>query len=121
MIRKLRDGEFSLVLAGHIHRQDNLVLVDSGIQNGPIYMKSVSDADATTAKLPLFVNTTSAGPRGHLYRSKNSTLHADSGYTEVVVSNTGQIQSVEAKDTTSPVKPKPAITSEALREAMRAF
>lgn len=110
MIRKLRAEKFTLVLAGHIHRPNVLQLEDSGIQNGPIYVKGVRPSDADKAPTPLFVNTTSAGPLGSTYPRPGVTKLAESGYTEIVVSSSGKIESVEFMTDKGKLQPQDALS-----------
>ena len=123
LIRKLRDSKFALVLAGHIHRQNILALKDSGIQNGPVYVEAVTEYEAAMAQTPLFVNTTSAGPLGAVHRTRNASERVDSGYTEIVITNTGKVLGVEFMDTTSKAKakPRPLLSDAELRQVVRSF
>jgi hypothetical protein len=45
----------------------------------------------------LYVNTTSAGPRGHLHLTKGRSYSADPGYAYLELSNDGTIGSVESR------------------------
>lgn len=102
LIRKLRQSKFSLVLAGHIHRRNVLVIDDVGKDlpaewRGKWVVRSILPSQAAGAQKPLFVNTTSAGPLGHCEIARGQYKVAESAYTKVVISATGDIQSVEFK------------------------
>ncbi len=100
MIPVLRHARFSLVLAGHIHRQ-NVLYIDSVGKDlppewrGKLVVRSVELDRAPSAPQPLFVNTTSAGPLGHRELAHGKYMVAASGYTSVRVAAGGAISKVE--------------------------
>ena len=103
-----------LVLAGHIHR--NGVFVVDVPQNNPQNPAAASSRIRTyrvepgvtqqavppavtlaphTHNAPLYVNTTSAGPRGHLFDVEGNTdCYIDSGYAVIDLSSDGIIQTL---------------------------
>jgi hypothetical protein len=104
LIKKLREAKFHLVLSGHIHRRNVLIIDVPQMENGQIsdyhgqmLIKDIRTSDAPTAPQPLFVNSTSAGPQGHYYVRRGGYRKAPSGYTEVCVATSGKIESVEYK------------------------
>lgn len=102
-----------LVFSGHIHRNGLYVVpVPSGDPKqsaiaGQMLIRSVGEADVGGARFPavtitpekmpgpLYVNTTSAGPRGHHYPNKGQYFAVDPGYAQVELLNDGTIQRVE--------------------------
>jgi 3',5'-cyclic AMP phosphodiesterase CpdA len=102
LIRKLRQTKFNLILAGHIHRKNVLVIDDSGKDipsewRGKWVVRSIKADQAPKAKAPLFVNTTSAGPYGHCEIARGVYKVAESAYTKIVIDDGGAINSVEFK------------------------
>jgi hypothetical protein len=103
-----------VVLSGHIHRQGLYVTHVPGKEAGPIVagqmlirgvvepaVHSASPPAVTVTpegkRGPLYVNTTSAGPRGHLHLTKGRSYSADPGYAYLELSNDGTIGSVESR------------------------
>lgn len=104
LIKKLRESKFHVVLSGHIHRRNLLIVDVPQMENGRISdyygeltIKDIKPADAPSAPQPLFVNSTSAGPQGHYYVRRGDYRKAPSGYTEVCLASSGKIESVEYK------------------------
>lgn len=101
-----------VVLSGHIHRNNLLVVrrptaSDGKLLAGKYQVRGVTKADVEGVKspeisrrrgngevAPLYVNTTAAGPRGHLYASPDYTTHVPSGYAHVEVAADGSIEAV---------------------------
>ncbi len=119
LIWKLRQARFSLVVAGHIHRRHVLIIDDVGRDLPPEWrgkwvVRSVPSGKPPAGQRPLFVNSTSAGPRGHIYASRGKYLSADSGYTYISVAANGAVDKVEfrpetAKDPSTVAAPSPWI------------
>jgi predicted MPP superfamily phosphohydrolase len=116
LVKLLRKSKFQLVFSGHIHRSNLLVIdVEQMVAvpgksekqisdyHGQWLMKSVTEQAALTAKGPLFVNTTSAGPPGHNYASRGVYKRAPSGYTEVTLAKDGSLQLIESRTASQPV------------------
>lgn len=120
LINALRENVgVRLVLSGHIHRAGLFVVYaregepGSSALAGVLRIKLVTPSMVNDAKWPavahtiggergpLYVNTTSAGPRGHLYQYWNhnaemrNDLYVDSGYTVIVMARDGTIKKVE--------------------------
>lgn len=116
LIQTLRNAKFSVVLAGHIHRQHVLIIDTVGKDlpaawRGKWVVRSVEPGQASTAPLPLFVNTTSAGPLGHRRLSRGKYMVAASGYTVVNVASGGSISKVEFRPNVA-MTPRPAESKE---------
>ena len=89
-----------IVLSGHIHRNGIYIVhvpgggKDSAVA-GEMLIRGVVEKDARFARPPavavtpegkhepLYVNTTSAGPRGHLYPRQGEDYYIAPGYTHV--------------------------------------
>jgi hypothetical protein len=130
LIKELRndDAHVRLVLSGHIHRSGLFVVYEpSGDQQqsvvaGQMMMKMVYPQQAVGASPPavanqpgadhgpLYVNSTSAGPRGHRYASPGQEQYVDSGYSVIVLSSDGTIRKVEFRSTKT-VVPQAAAAS----------
>jgi 3',5'-cyclic AMP phosphodiesterase CpdA len=121
LIKELRkdDAHIRLVLSGHIHR-DGLFVVHVGqgdpensVVAGQMLTRRVVPQAALGARPPavtrthegergpLFVNTTSAGPRGHVYQAHATKYeenieqyYVDSGYAVIDLASDGTIQKV---------------------------
>ncbi len=87
------DANVRLVLAGHIHR-NGVFVVD--IPTGEEYRRAyLVDQNKVTGahQAPLYVNTTSAGPRGHLFDvDGNDDTYIDSGYAVIDLSSDGTLR-----------------------------
>jgi hypothetical protein len=118
LIKELRksDAHVRLVLSGHIHRNglfvvhvpqsyrpDSVIggqmltrLVDPHVAGGvrPPAVTSTPEGDHG----PLYVNTTSAGPRGHLYAAPKYDAYVDPGYAAIDLSSDGTIQKIEFRN-----------------------
>lgn len=100
MIPVLRHAKFCLVLAGHIHRQNVLIIDTVGKDlpaewRGKLVVRRVETDQAPAAPVPVFVNTTSAGPLGHRELAHGKYMVAASGYSFASVSPAGAINRVE--------------------------
>ena len=101
LIWTLSKAKFSLVLAGHIHRRNVLVIDTVGKDLPPEWrgkwvVRCIRPERAASAtEKPLFVNTTSAGPLGHCEVSRGKYMVAASGYTHVSVDAGGAVTAVE--------------------------
>jgi subtilisin family serine protease len=101
-----------MVLSGHIHRNGLYVVHKGGggqesVVRGQLLIRGVRPQLAQGAhppavtrtpegqQGPLYVNTTSGGPRGHWFPEKEMTYSADPGYTHLELTNDGTIQRVE--------------------------
>lgn len=120
-IQELRkdSANVRLVLSGHIHR-NGLFIVDvpqgdpkHNALVGKMLIKMLTPATAAGAsppavtrspggeRGPLYVNSTSAGPRGHLYKLRDHkaetrvSSYVDSGYSVIVLSSDGTIRKIE--------------------------
>jgi calcineurin-like phosphoesterase family protein len=112
-IRLLADQKYHvrLVLSGHIHRQGLFVTYKLNVPRDSslfdeLLIKSIDpiktsglSTPAGTNKFgssagPLYINSTSIGPRGHLYRSKDQEFYIPPGYTYIEVLNNGSIDKV---------------------------
>jgi hypothetical protein len=117
------DAHVRLVLSGHIHRNGLFVVyVPEGDPQhsalvGKMLIKMGTPSSTGGVRPPavmrlpggehgpLYVNTTSAGPRGHSYTLRDhkpgtrKALYVDSGYSVVVLSKDGTIQKVEFRST----------------------
>lgn len=116
LVSLLRKSKFQLVFSGHIHR-GNLLMIDiEQMVNVPgkaekqisdyhseWLIKSVNEKDALRAPGPLFVNSTSCGPPGNHYVTRGVYKRAKPGYTEVVLSKDGALETVELKSVGDPV------------------
>lgn len=103
LIKALRKAQVSLVCSGHIHRK-NLLVVDKSlvtIKGVPaplvrtIWQSLVWQASDGLA--PLYVNTTSAGPRGNIRADQTDESwkpFAPSGYTVIELLKSGEIKGV---------------------------
>jgi hypothetical protein len=105
LLTALRNAGTDLVLSGHIHRR-NLLVVEK-LADGAQVIRNVPDADISTAPKPLFVNTTSAGPRGHDKATFGVSGRVDSAYAEIVITNTGKVASIEHVDVNAAGQPLP--------------
>ncbi len=102
LIRKLREARFNVVLSGHIHRRHVLVIDDSGNGmpaewRGKWVVRKVASGKPPAGFKPLFVNSTSAGPLGHIYAARGKYLSAASAYTSISIAASGAVESVEFK------------------------
>lgn len=116
LINELRrdDAHVRLVLSGHIHRNGLFVVYEGkSVLAGTLLTKLITPAIASGAAPPavarelggehgpLYVNTTSAGPRGHLYSTQDfkpgtrKHVYVESGYSVIVLSQDGTIRKVE--------------------------
>ena len=119
-IKRVGDQRFGvrLVLSGHIHRNGLFTAYVAGKHRGDLagqmLIQSVIEQAASGARPPavakspveradgkvkfapgpLYINTTSAGPRGHLYATRGQCIYVDPGYACVELSNDGTIQGV---------------------------
>jgi 3',5'-cyclic AMP phosphodiesterase CpdA len=119
-IKQMANQKFNirLVLSGHIHRQGLFVTSKSNVsRESTLYDEllvkgidpiKVSGLPSTNGKPnrfgqspgPLYVNSTSIGPRGHLYPfqpekgSRDDSKYISPGYTYLEVSNSGVIPKV---------------------------
>lgn len=124
LIQSLADPQAGvrLVLSGHIHR-NNLFVVHKGsfrsggyfdrsgfftpaTQNERLFIRGVAPAAVRKARPPavtltpeghsgpLYVNTTSAGPRGNTYPIAKRHVYVDPGYTRIKLAGDGTIHDV---------------------------
>lgn len=112
----MRNSGVRLVFSGHIHRNGLYVVYEPGKEQGRavagqmlirgviepavagVKPPLVTKDKAITAEGnpgPLYVNTTSAGPRGNLYPNKDQYFAVDPGYAHVELLNDGTIKRVE--------------------------
>src|SRR5205823_13257921 len=115
-IKRVADPRYGVrvVLSGHIHRHGLYVVHVPGKEKGPIVAgqmlvrgvvePAVRGAAPPTVTLtpegkrgPLYVNSTSAGPRGHLHPVNGRSYSADPGYSQLELSNDGKIVAVRFK------------------------
>jgi hypothetical protein len=107
-----RSSGVRLVLSGHIHR-NGLFGVRVGTRNDGELLKgeflvqsldfkeirgtrSPNISTRTTSLLaPVYVNTTSAGPRGNVYPAEGLHLNTDPGYANIEIMADGMIRSVD--------------------------
>jgi hypothetical protein len=119
-----------LVLSGHIHRQGMFVVYKASKALGEpivgeLLIKQVLPKDARDVKYPaashtgipadngqmvpatgpLYVNTTSVGPRGHVAPAKGVHVWADPGYAHAELSIDGTIKQVEFRSITPSAVP----------------
>src|SRR5262249_45693412 len=104
LIRTLKQ-RFHLIVAGHIHRPNVLVIeiprMDPGKTvdyHGEGIVKNVPPEDAPRRGLPLFVNTTSTGPLGNRRPKRGPAVKVASGHAEIVVTGEGKVESVKFVD-----------------------
>jgi hypothetical protein len=100
------------VLSGHIHRDGlfvaHLAGKDKGsLLAGQLLLQNVGRVESTTARPlvihspmngqqgPLYVNTTSAGPRGNSYPAKGHDDKVDPGYARLELAADGAITKIE--------------------------
>jgi hypothetical protein len=110
-----------LVLSGHIHRHGLLVLSRPTAQRKAWLIRAVTHAGvrgirppavATRPDLretylgPLFVNTTSAGPRGHEYEAGHR--YVSPGYNVISLSGDGTINNVSRRQIV-PAQARPTV------------
>jgi hypothetical protein len=101
-----------LVLSGHIHRNGLYVVHVPDRKSGPaiagqwlvrgVVEQAVRGARPPAVSLtaegklgPLYVNTTSAGPRGNWHPVKGQSYNVHPGYAHVELAQDGTIQAVE--------------------------
>lgn len=124
LIEQLRKEEahVRLVLSGHIHRNGLFVVYIPGGNDvpadlkGQLFARRVAPKTVAGAGLPavsntpegvqgpLYVNTTSAGPRGHAYPAfpkKDNDLYVDPGYAEIHLASDGKIDMLKFRTATS--------------------
>jgi hypothetical protein len=120
-ITRVSDTRFGvrLVLSGHIHRSGLFAVYRAGkgrsselsgkwlVQavterlvagvHPPAVTRSPVERDNVLkyAPGPLYVNTTSAGPRGHSFATRGSRRYVDPGYALIDLASTGTIQRVQ--------------------------
>jgi hypothetical protein len=117
-----KDGaSVRLVFSGHIHRNGLFVVYtpQSSALAGLMLVRGITapmvggSNPPEVTRLPegehgpLYVNTTSAGPRGHIYLP-GAAEYVDSGYSVTVLSSNGTIQKVEFRSAKSAVAPMAA-------------
>ena len=112
-----------VVLTGHIHRSGLYVVHVPGADRGKavagqmlvrgVVEQAVRGARPPAVALtpegkraPLYVNTTSAGPRGNYYPRKNESAKLDPGYAEVQLASDGTIHRVDFRPQPRPKKVK---------------
>jgi hypothetical protein len=107
-IKKVADARTGVraVFAGHIHRQDLLVVYKQPANSDVLRVKAVLDQQVKgvrppgvasgpiTYPGPLYVNTTSTGPRGHYFVGWENYLTQDPGYTVLTMTNDGTLTGV---------------------------
>jgi len=123
-----RGAGVRLIFSGHIHRNGLYVayVPEAGAGAavaGKMLIKARQEEFARGARPPavtwspdgkqgpLFVNTTSAGPRGHFLPAPNQAAEVDPGYTYVELANDGTIQTVNFRwpmRGTTPTAARPA-------------
>ena len=137
LIKELRndDARIRLVLSGHIHRNGLFVVElrqgdpQHNVLAGKMLIKMITPSTAAGANPPsvshssggehgpLYVNTTSAGPRGHSYVAENHkpgtrvSYYVDSGYSVIVLSADGTVRKVEFRNTKDAVISASAVGS----------
>jgi hypothetical protein len=102
-----------LVLSGHIHRAGLLVVrtpasdrslrLIRGVRHAAVRgarAPAAASADGKTYLGPLYVNTTSAGPRGHVYQ--NGHRYVAPGYALITLASNGTIENVSPRQLTPP-------------------
>jgi hypothetical protein len=127
-VRKVaeRDAGIRLVLSGHIHRNGLLVAYTPtsdkearvlrsvtypeirGVRPQVVALRQSSTGGMWAFPAPLYVNTTSAGPRGNQYRSEHTAMPP--GYAIVSLAGDGTIDNVSARQL---VIPEPAAAGKA--------
>lgn len=105
LVDALRRSGTDLVLSGHIHRRN--VLVIEKLPDGAQVVKCVPESAIATAPKPLFVNTTSAGPRGHDKHKFGVHERCDSAYAEIEITNAGNVLSIQHVDVVAAGQPLP--------------
>jgi 3',5'-cyclic AMP phosphodiesterase CpdA len=133
-----------LVLAGHIHRNGLFATYIAGKHRGSAlagqrFIHPVAPAAAAGVKAPrvsntphertsagvayptgpLYVNTTSAGPRGHYYASRTDQRYVDPGYAHVELVGDGTIKQVQFRFVGPTAATMPAATVAPARPAPR--
>jgi hypothetical protein len=102
-IKRVASGGVRAVLSGHIHRHGVYVAYDAPEYPGGLLLGDVKGVrlgrPRNPSPYPLYVNTTSAGPRGGEYRKsliggRPSVTHPsrEPGYGLVLLSNDGRTQ-----------------------------
>jgi V8-like Glu-specific endopeptidase len=113
-VKRLADARSGvrLVLSGHIHRNGLYVVHVADRKSGPaiagqLLVNGVREQQVRGARPPavsstaegrlgpLYVNTTSAGPRGHWHPANGQSYYVDPGYARVELAQDGTIWSVE--------------------------
>jgi hypothetical protein len=109
LVKTVRQAKFSLVLAGHIHRRGVLIIDDSGGSDLPAgsrgkwVVRAIPAQQAPKAQTPLFVNSTSTGPLGHVFAWRGKYFSAESAYTAVAIDANGAVDLVEFRPDTNRV------------------
>jgi hypothetical protein len=112
-LKKVRGAKVRFVFSGHIHRS-GLYSIDipaaragNGVA-GKLLIKAQNEQPGGRSRVlppavgtvpnvtigPLFVNTTSAGPRGHSWPAPNQPVEVEPGYTYAELASDGSIQAV---------------------------
>lgn len=113
LVRKLREWRFNLVLSGHNHRRQYLVVDNSGApplmpeSKGKWVVRLLDAAKAKEAPGPLYVNGPSAGPRGNIYRARGVYKVAESEYIRIVINASGTLEALEVREYRAPSTPAP--------------
>ena len=115
-IRRMADQKYKVrtVLSGHIHRQGIFATYKLSSLSDELLIKSLDPIKTSGSSVPagpqahivnkfglrdgpLYVNSTSIGPRGHLYRSKdedNKDIYISPGFTHIELLDNGDITKV---------------------------
>ena len=139
-IRRLAEpsARVRLVLSGHIHRNGMYGVrvatrADGEILDGEYLMQSVSHDEIRgtqspaishlkrSLRAPLYVNTTSAGPRGNYYPAEGQHLNVDPGYARIELMADGTISVVSFRRPVNASKATCDIRSARSRKGLPAF
>jgi predicted MPP superfamily phosphohydrolase len=101
LIQKLRQAGVQLVFSGHVHRRTLLTLEKKS--DGALIVQFIDDGEISKASaLPVFVNSTSAGPRGQIRPYKDGSQLLESAFAEVKLSAGGKIVDITHRTISSP-------------------
>ncbi|GMU81663.1 MAG: hypothetical protein AMXMBFR47_15340 [Planctomycetota bacterium] len=96
LIEELRKAAVPLVVSGHVHRR-SLVVVDKQ-PNGALFVRGLRDDQIAGAPYPLYVNTTSCGPRGRIHAKQTETIYLPSAYVEIELASSGKVLKLSHQD-----------------------
>lgn len=102
LIEALRKAAVPLVLSGHTHRR--VLLVVDKQPNGAFITRGIRDDQIADAPYPLYVSTTSCGPRGRIRAEREKTIPLPSAYVEVELASNGKVLKLTHQDAANDIE-----------------